>query len=92
MNSLTFASQHQMIDTLGSSAKGQFVALEEYGYEPQKHAYYVKIKIINVWKNVYVGEGFEVEAPAKSPIFLEKAREKARLLAQDELGKFGISS
>lgn len=85
------ASEHQMIDTLGASPKGQFVALEEYGYKTQSHSYYVRIKVMNVWKKEYVGNFIEVELPAHRPVYLKKAREKARILAREELKKFQIS-
>lgn len=80
-----------MIDTLGASSKGQFVALEEYGYKPQSHSYYVRIKIMNVWKKEYVGKLVEVELPAHRPVFLDKARARAKILATDELKQFGIA-
>ena len=85
-----FASEHQMIDTLGVSNKGQFVALEEYGYRSQNHSYYVRIKIMNVWKKEYVGKSVEVELPAHRPVFLDKARARAKFLAMEELRKFKI--
>ncbi len=87
---LARASEHQMIDTLGSSPKGQFIALEEYGYKDQLHSYYVRIKIMNVWKKEYVGKSIEVELPAHRPFYLERARARARFLAQEELRKFDI--
>lgn len=86
-----WASEHQMIDTLGASPKGQFVALEEYGYKSLNHSYYVRIKVMNVWKKEYVGNTIEVELPAHRPAFLKKAREKAKILAQEELSRFHIS-
>lgn len=85
------ASEHQMIDTLGASPAGQFVALEEYGYESHDHSYYVRIKVMNVWKKQYVGKVIEVELPALRPVNLKKARQKARMLAQEELKKYQIS-
>lgn len=88
---LAGASEHQMIDTLGMSKKGQFVALEEYGYKSQQHSYYVTIKIMNVWTKEYVGKFVEVELPAHRPVYLDKARSKARGLAQEELNRYGIS-
>ncbi len=84
------AREHQVIDTLGSSAKGQFVAVEEYGYEHQRHAYFVRIKVINVWTSQYVGRSINVELPALRAIDLQKARQRAKVLAQDELNRFGI--
>src|SRR5690606_6030530 len=84
ISGMVFAKEHQMIDTLGSSPKGQFVALEEYGYKSLSHTYYVKIKVMNVWRKEYVGKEILVELPAHRPMFLEKARRKARILAQEE--------
>lgn len=85
-----FASEHQIIDTLGVSSKGQFVALEEYGYKSQNHSYYVRIKIMNVWKKEYVGKSIEVELPAHRPVYLEKARARAKFLAMEELKLYKI--
>lgn len=87
-----WAAPKQVIDTLGSSPKGQYVALEEYGYQSHKHTYYVKIKVINVWTKEFVGKSIEVEMPAQQPRFLQEARLKAKVLAQDELKKFNIKS
>jgi predicted secreted protein len=87
---ITKASEHQMIDTLGASPKGQYVAVEEYGYKAQNHTYYVRIKIMNVWKKEYVGKSVEVELPAHRPVFLSKARDRARVLALEELNRFQI--
>lgn len=86
-----FASQHNKIDTLGSSRAGQFVALEEYGYKENTHSYFVTVKILNVWTKKYVGTTVEVEEPASKPINLTQAREKARKLASDDLKKYNIS-
>lgn len=86
-----FGSEHQVIDTLGASAKGQFVALEEYGYRRDRHIFYVTIKIINVWTNEYVSPGVNVEYPAYKTDHLIEARAKARFAAQDELLKYKIS-
>lgn len=85
------ASTRQMIDTLGASPKGQYVALEEYGYKLEKHAYYVTIRIMNVWKKEYVGTPVVVEVPAYRPDHLQKARDKARDLAEEDLIRFQIS-
>ncbi|WPU65128.1 hypothetical protein [Peredibacter starrii] len=86
-----FAREHQMIDTLGVSPKGQFVALEVYGYKSHSHTYYVSIKIMNVWTKKYVGDSVEVEMPAYRPTDLSKARTRAKYLAHDQLSKFNIS-
>jgi predicted secreted protein len=90
IGNLAKASEHQMIDTLGVSPKGQYVALEEYGYKAHGHTYYVRIKIINVWKKEYVGKSVEVELPASHPQLLVKARARAKVLAFEELNRFQI--
>lgn len=84
------ASEHQVINALGSSPKGQYVALEEYGYHSQKHSYFVQIKILNVWTKQYEGNSVSVELPAHRPAYLKEARIKARTMAQDLLGQFKI--
>lgn len=88
---VAFASEHYVINTLGASKKGQFVALEEYGYHTERHTYFVTIRIMNVWTKEYVGRSFKVEIPAHRPIFLEKARHEARARADSELRRFNIS-
>jgi predicted secreted protein len=85
------AGEHNKIDTLGFSRAGQFVALEEYGYNAQNHSYFVSIKIMNVWTEEYVGASFEVEEPALRPDHLAVARSRAKKLASEELKKFKIS-
>lgn len=91
LSKMAISSEHQMIDTLGASPKGQYVALEEYGYKAQTHSYYVKIKFMNVWKQNYVGSPIEVEVPASRKSFLNEARAKARVLAKEQLSTLGIS-
>lgn len=88
---LARASQRQMIDTLGISPKGQFIAVEEYGYRSDKHTYYVTIKVMNVWKKEYVGSTIELEMPASRPNDLQKVRQKAKMMAEGELKRFNIS-
>lgn len=92
LSSFAFAGEHQMIDTLGASKKGQFVALEEYGYRSQNHSYYVNIRVMNVWTKQYVGQTIQVELPAHRPHYLEKARARAKFLANDILKRFDIRS
>lgn len=87
---VSFSREHQMFDTLGTSKKGQFVALEEYGYKSQTHSYFVKINVMNVWTEEYVGQSVEVEMPAHRPFVLDKARARAKELAQDILQKYDI--
>jgi predicted secreted protein len=85
-----FGNQHNKIDTLGMSKAGQFVALEEYGYKPNSHSYFVTIKIINVWTKEYVGSTIKVEAPAFKSQNLNQARLKAKKLASEDLKRFKI--
>jgi predicted secreted protein len=86
-----FSSQKEFIDALGASPKGQYIALEEYGYSSEKRQFYSSIKIMNVWKKEYVGKAFQVEQPAINSRTIDVVRKKARTLAQDELKKFQIS-
>jgi predicted secreted protein len=85
------AAQHQKIDTLGSSPKGQFIAVEEYGYQADNKSFYVTIKVLNLWKKEYVGAPVKVEMPAKGNI-LQDARQKAKEMAQEILKSYNIVS
>jgi predicted secreted protein len=87
-----FASQHQYMGSIGTSSKGQFVAVEEYGYRPESHSYYVTIRIINVWTSEDVGSLIEVKTPAKDKRFLDQARMKAKTMAQAQMTKYKIIS
>lgn len=88
---MAFAGEHHKINALGVSKKGQYVALEEYGYTPHKNTYFVQIKIMNVWKKEYVGMSYEVEVPAVGSN-LKEARAKAKNMAKSELERFNIST
>ncbi len=90
MTLLSQAAEHQMIDSLGASPKGQFVALEQYGYKPMNHSYYARIQVLNVWTQKYVGKTFEVEVPAIKREHLNQARIRARSQALGELRRFQI--
>ncbi|HLT21829.1 MAG TPA: hypothetical protein VKZ84_00225 [Bacteriovoracaceae bacterium] len=82
---------HHKVDSLGYSAKGQYIALEEYGYRPDKKAYFVEIKILNLWKKKFVGDVIRVESPAYSDKHLKESRMRAKKLAEGQLKAFGIS-
>jgi predicted secreted protein len=86
----SFASRQQFFDVIGSSAKGQFVAIEEYGFQPERNVFYVTIKIMNVWRKEYVGTPTQVEVPAGNRLELIRAREKAKVIAQEELKKYNV--
>lgn len=91
MPSSVFGVIHHKVDSLGSSAKGQFIALEEYGYRPDRKAYFVEIKILNLWQKKFVGEVIRIESPAHSQKYLKETRLKAKKLAEGQLKAFGIS-
>lgn len=91
LSSTASAVVHHKVDSLGTSPKGQFIALEEYGYRPGKKSFFVEIKILNLWKKQFVGEVIRVEAPAYSDRFLKESRIKAKKLAEGQLKEFGIS-
>lgn len=82
---------HHKVDSLGTSPKGQFIALEEYGYRPGKKSFFVEIKILNLWKKQFVGEVIRIETPAYSDKYLKESRIKAKKLAEGQLKEFGIS-
>ncbi len=86
-----FAVHKQKIDVLGTSSKGQYVAVEEYGYRSGTHMYFVTIRVMNVWKEEYVGDKIHVELPATRPYILKKARSEARELAQNTFRKYKIN-
>jgi predicted secreted protein len=88
---LAIAGRHQVIDTLGVSSKGQYVALEEYGYHPERHRYYVRVTVMNVWKKEYAGTPFEIEVPALRASDLQLARARVRSIVKEDLKQFGIS-
>lgn len=90
MLSNAYAVNKQKIDVVGISSKGQFVAIEEYGYRPGTHMYFVTIRVMNVWKKEYVGDKVQVELPATRPYVLKKARLEARELAENTFKKYKI--
>ncbi len=85
------AANKQKIDVLGTSSKGQFVAVEEYGYRPGTHMYFVIIRVMNVWKKEYVGDSIQIELPATRPYILGRARKEALDLAQNSFRKYKIN-
>lgn len=91
MSFQAFGAVHHKVDTLGTSAKGQFIAVEEYGYRSDKQVFFVEIRILNLWKKKVVGDVIRVEEPAHSVNFLQETRQKAKKLAESQLKQFGIS-
>jgi|GEM_PF-3999613 len=84
------AGRVEMIHALGASSKGQFVAIEEYGYNVGLKTYYSRIKLMNVWKNEYVTPIVEVEQDARLPADLMRVREEAKARAMVHFEKFNI--
>jgi predicted secreted protein len=78
------------IKAIGSSPKGQFVAVEEFGFIGQNRKAYSKIKVLNVWKNTYVGDAIEV-LDKTNDLQLEQVRSRAKRLAGQNLKKYNIS-
>lgn len=79
-----------MIHAMGASKKGQFVAIEEYGYNAGLKTYYSRIKLMNVWKKEYVTPVVEVEQDARLPADLMRVREAAKARAEVHFEKFNI--
>ena len=84
------ARSTQVIKALGASPKGQFVAIEEYGYNSGLKTYYSRIKLMNVWKKEYVGPVVEIEEGAQRPSDLSRVREAAKARALESMSKFNI--
>lgn len=78
------------IAAIGSSPKGQFVAIEEFGYNQGLKTYYSRIRFMNLWKKEYAGPVVEVEQGARHPDDLERVREKAKRSAEPHFEKFNI--
>lgn len=78
------------IAAIGSSPKGQFVAIEEFGYNQGLRTYYSRIRFMNLWKKEYAGPVVEVEQGARHPDDLERVREKAKRSAEPHFEKFNI--
>lgn len=78
------------ITSLGVSPKGQYVAIEEYGYNPGLRTYYSRIRLLNLWKNTEAAPMVEVEHTARSPEDLLRAREEARSKATASMEKLNI--
>lgn len=80
----------QHIRTVGTSLKGQYAAVEEYGYNSDLKTYYSRIRFMNLWKKTYVGSTVEAEQRAHSSADLEAVRSSTMARSQADLKKFGI--
>ena len=79
------------VKALGSSPRGQYVAIEEFGYKDQRTQPYSRIRVMNVWKNKYVGSPVNVIS-SDNEMELSQVRAKAKNLAKQKLKKFNIST
>jgi len=86
-----FAKNMVRIKTIGSSPKGQYVAIEEFGFKNNQQVPYSRIRVMNMWKNKYVDQPVHVVG-SKEDNNLKDIRIKAKKLAQDKLKRFNINS
>lgn len=75
------------INPLGESSKGQYIAYEEYGYLGNSNQPFVKLKIMNVWKNKYV-EDFKLMGDDADS--LEEIRKKIKNDYENLFAKYSI--
>ena len=80
------------VSALGSSPKGQYVAFEEFGFLNNSKIPFSRIRVMNVWKNRYVGKEINVISDKKNQLELEQVRAKAKKLAAERLKQFNIST
>lgn len=85
-----YAKSVVAINPVGASSKGQYVAFEEFGYLKENQAPYAKIRIMNAWKNKYVGKTFLVKSHDKSEKSLEDVRKEAMARAKAYFRRYHI--
>jgi predicted secreted protein len=78
------------IEAIGASPKGQYVAIEEYGFNQGLNTFYSRIRLMNLWKNQDAAPLIEIEKKARHPDDLIRIREEARLQATQQLEKYNI--
>lgn len=83
-----FTKTSVKITALGESPKGQFIAYEEYGYHAGGKIPFVKVRIMNVWKNTYV-EVLDKEGSQDDR--LESIRRKLREDSRALMTKYAIT-
>lgn len=79
------------VEAIGSSGKGQFVAIEQYGYSVKDKRPYSIIKIMNVWKKQYVQKPIIIRGKKIKKQELDRVRAKARYQARAFFKRYGIS-
>ena len=90
-SSNVFANTMVKVKALGASPKGQYVAIEEFGYKESRKRPYSRIRVMNVWKNRYVGNPINVSSD-DDDMKLDQVRAEAKKLAKKNLKKFNIST
>lgn len=79
------------VKAIGSSPRGQYVAFEEFGYkDASRKVPYSKIRIMNVWKNQFVGRTVKVIGQDQEAR-LNIVRTRAKDQASASLKKFNIA-
>ncbi|MBD66288.1 MAG: hypothetical protein CME62_13845 [Halobacteriovoraceae bacterium] len=78
------------VTAIGKSAKGQFVAIEEFGYQVGNTRPYSKIRLVNMWKDKYVSGPIHILG-TEDDISLEKIRKKAFDQALIKFKKYGLN-
>jgi hypothetical protein len=76
-----------MINKIGSSFKGKFVAVEHYGIESNGHSF-SRVEIWDMWESKKIM--MKEYVSKKQDIDLDEVRAKARLLAKTEALKYKI--
>jgi predicted secreted protein len=84
-------SNVHLVRALGTSAKGQFIAIEEYGHNPGMKTTYSRIKFMNMWNKNQHGPVVEIEEAGSSDKDLSKVRSKARGEAAQYFEKYKIN-
>ncbi|MGK0366955.1 MAG: hypothetical protein ACI9QD_000086 [Thermoproteota archaeon] len=82
------------ITPVGSSGKGQFIALEEAKVTKGDNKLQMKLRILNAWKNKYVGKALSLEKGFTNESELNSlksiTRSELKELAQKKLDRYGI--
>ncbi len=79
------------VKSIGASPRGQFVAIEEFGYKKNRELPFSRIRVMNVWKNKYIGDPIDVIGTQEGSE-LRKVREQAKKRAAEQFKKFNISA
>lgn len=78
------------IEAIGSSPKGQYVALEEYGKNTSTKKIFSRIQIVNLWKDETL-KTFEINETESEVQNLDLIRNENKKIAMKYLEKFNIN-